>query len=186
MLIRIICINAHCLADCDNYPSAPIIMSSPCVLTPSFLDAGGLQIVCNSPGAADVSWKLLIEKGLDYLRARDYETAFIVVGGALQIACKKVTSAPVPNWQWAMRMVESSNIIVVVLRALGFQELVVPLMHHVERQIEVITDLSECPPGKDASWLCRWCQSMHCALRQDQLLVRYSSVTAQTVHWQHH
>ncbi|MDB2629768.1 malonyl-CoA decarboxylase family protein, partial [Luminiphilus sp.] len=47
---------------------------------------------------------------------------------------------------------------------------------HVERQIDVIPDLSECPPGKDASWLCRWCQSMHCTHRQDQLLVRYSRV----------
>ena len=108
------------------------------------------------------------------------------MGGALQIACKKVTSAPVPNWQWAMRMVESSNIIVVIFRALGFQELVGPLMHHVEHQIDVIPDLSECPPGKDASWLCRWCQSMHCTHRQDQLRVRYSRVTAPTVYWQHH
>ena len=161
-------------------------MSSPCVLTPSFLDARVLHIVCNSPGAADVSWKLLIEKGIHYFRARDYETAFIVVGGALQIACKKVTSDPVPKWQWVMRMVESSCIIVVALRALGFQELVVPLMRHVERQIDVISDLSECPPEKDASWLCRLCQSMHCTHRQDQLLVRYLRVTTQNVHRQHH
>ena len=76
--------------------------------------------------------------------------------------------------------------IVAALKALGFQELVVPLMQQVECQIDVISDLSECPPGKDASWLCRWCQSMHCPQRQDQLLVRYLRVTAQTIHWQHH
>ena len=161
-------------------------MSSPCVLTPSFLDTEELHIICSSPGAADLSWKLLIAEGAHYLRANDYDTAFLLVGCALQIACKKLTSAPVPDWQWAMRMVESSNMIVVSLRALGFQELVVPLMHNVERQIDVIPDLSECPPGKGASWLCRWCRSMHCAHRQDQLLDRYLRVTAQTTHWQHH
>ena len=184
--MRIICINGHCLASCNDYFSAPIIMSSPCVLTPTFLDIEGLHKICNSPGAADVSWKLLIEKGVHYLRERDYETAFLIVGGALQIACEKLTSTTVPDWQWAMRMVESTNMVVVSLRALGFQELVVPLMHHAERQIDVISDLSDCPPGKDASWLCRWCRSMHCTHRQDELLVRYLRVTAQTVHWQHH
>lgn len=163
-----------------------IIMSAPPVLTPHFLDAEAMGIICDTPGAADVSWKLLIEKGAHYLRARDYDTAFLLVGAALQIACKKLTSASAPDWQWAMRLVESGNMVVVSLRALGFQELVVPLMHHVERQIDVIPDLSECPPGKDASWLCRWCQSMHCAHRQDQLLVRYLRVTAETVHCQHH
>jgi hypothetical protein len=50
-----------------------------------------------------------------------------------------------------MRMVESTNMVVVSLRALGFQELVVPLMHHAERQIDVISDISDCPPGKDTS-----------------------------------
>ena len=163
-----------------------IIMSAPPVFTPHFLDAEAMGIVCDTPGAADVSWKLLIEKGAHCLRAYDYDTAFLLVGGALQIACKKVTSTPAPNWQWATRMVESSNIIVVALRALGFQELVVPLMRHVERQIDVISDFFECPPEEDAPWLCRWCQSMHCTQRQDQLLVRYSRVTAPTVHWQHH
>ena len=161
-------------------------MFAPCVLTPHFLDAEAVSIICDTPGAADVSWSLLIKKGAHYLRVHDYDTAFLVVGGALQIACKKLTSATVPDWQWAMRMVESSNMVVVSLRALGFQELVVPLMHHAERQINVISDLSDCPPGKDTSWLCRWCRSMHCTHRQDELLVRYLRVTAQTVHWQHH
>ena len=161
-------------------------MSTPCVLTPHFLDAEAMDIICDTPGPADVSWKLLIEKGAHYLRAYDYDTACLLVGDALQIACEKLTRASAPDWQWAMRMVESSNMIVVSLRALGFQELVVPLMHHVERQIDVIPDLSECPPGKDASWLCRWCQSMHCTHRQDQLLVRYSRVIDPTVYWQYH
>ena len=161
-------------------------MFAPCVLTPHFLDAEALSIICHSPGAADGSWKLLTEQGAHYLRAHDYDTAFLVVGAALQIACEKLRSDPAPAWRWAMRMVESSNMIVAALKALGFQELVVPLMQQVESQIDVIPDLSECPPGKDASWLCRWCQSMHCPQRQDQLLVRYLRVTAQTIHWQHH
>lgn len=161
-------------------------MFAPCVLTPHFLDAEALSIICRSPGAADVSWKLLTEQGAHYLRAHDYDTAFLVIGGALQIASEKLRSDPAPGWRWAMRMVESSNMTVAALKALGFQELVVPLMQQVECQIDVISDLSECPPGKDASWLCRWCQSMHCPQRQDQLLVRYCRVTAQTAHWQHH
>ena len=182
----IICINGCRTILCDVSFLIAVIMSAPSVLTPHFLDAEAMTIICDTPGAADVSWKLLIEKGAHCLRAHDYDTAFLVVGDALQIACKKLTSAAVPDWRWAMRTVEASNMIVVSLRVLGFQELVVPLMHHVERQIDVISDLSECPPGKDASWLCRWCQSMHCTHRQDQLLFRYLRVTAETSHWQHH
>ena len=72
-----------------------------------------MGIICDTPGAADVSWKLLIEKGAHYLRAHDYDTAFLLVGAALQIACKKLTSASAPDWQWAMRLVESGNLVVV-------------------------------------------------------------------------
>ena len=72
-----------------------------------------------------------------------------------------------------MRLVESTNMLVVALNSLGYNELVGPLLENVRGQISSLPALHKCPRGKDAAWLCRWCESMACPRRQAQIARMY-------------
>jgi hypothetical protein len=43
----------------------------------------------------------------------------------------------------------------------------------VEQQILTLPHLKDCPPNRDARWLCRWCKSMNCRERQESLANLY-------------
>ena len=92
--------------------------------------------------------------------------AFNELGCAFQVAQHQLIQMNQPSWRWAMRLVESTNLLTVVLRRWGYQGLIRDLLVCVQHQIAAIPALSDCPVGRDAKWLCSWCQSMACPRRQ--------------------
>ncbi|MGB1335541.1 MAG: hypothetical protein ACPG8D_06430 [Luminiphilus sp.] len=92
--------------------------------------------------------------------------AFNELGCAFQVAHHQLIQMNQPSWRWAMRLVESTNLLTVVLRRWGYQGLIRDLLVCVQHQIAAIPALSDCPVGRDAKWLCSWCQSMACPRRQ--------------------
>lgn len=92
--------------------------------------------------------------------------AFNELGCAFQIAQHQLIRTEKPSWRWAMRLVESTNLLVVVLGRWGYQELIRDLLNCVQHQVATIPSLSDCPSGRSAKWLCMWCQSMTCPKRQ--------------------
>ena len=94
-----------------------------------------------------------------------------------ELLCKgeevKLSISNKPTWRWAMRLVESTNLIVIILGKLGHQSVIGEFLVAVEQQILALPHLKDCPPNRDARWLCRWCKSMNCRRRQESLANLY-------------
>ena len=140
---------------------------------PSFLDKQELRILCRDEPSASSLWKSYMQSGSLIFKDRSYDEAFTEIGSALQIAHYQLTITNTPTWRWAMRLVESTNLTVVILRQLGHQSVIGELLVAVEKQILALPDLKNCPPKRDARWLCRWCKSMSCKRRQEILANLY-------------
>ena len=67
--------------------------------------------------------------------------------------------------------------LVVALNSLGYEEIIGPLLDNVRGLIRSLPDLEKCPEGKNAAWLCRWCESMACPRRQAQMAKLYELST---------
>lgn len=107
------------------------------------------------------------------MRAQHAEAAFLELGSGLQIAHRQLQISETPTWRWAMRLVESTNMLVVTLNSLGYEEIIGPLLDNVRGLIRSLPPLDKCPDGKNAAWLCRWCKSMACPRRQAQMARMY-------------
>ena len=142
-------------------------------LSPCFLEKEELRLYCRNEATADASWQSFIEGGAKLLRAQHVEAAFLELGSGLQIAQQQLQTNKTPNWRWAMRLVESTNMLVVTLNSLGYEEIIAPLLDNVRGLIRSLPALEKCPEGKNAAWLCRWCESMACPRRQAQIARMY-------------
>lgn len=142
-------------------------------LSPCFLEKEELRLYCRDEATADASWQSFIEGGAKLLRAQHVEAAFLELGSGLQIAQQQLQTNKTPNWRWAMRLVESTNMLVVTLNSLGYEEIIAPLLDNVRGLIRSLPALEKCPEGKNAAWLCRWCESMACPRRQAQIARMY-------------
>ena len=142
-------------------------------LSPCFLEKEELRLYCRDEATADASWQSFIEGGAKLLRAQHVEAAFLELGSGLQIAQQQLQTNKTPTWRWAMRLVESTNMLVVTLNSLGYEEIIGPLLGNVGGLIRSLPALEKCPEGKNAAWLCRWCESMACPRRQAQIARMY-------------
>lgn len=142
-------------------------------LTPSFLEREELRLFCRDEQTAEISWHSYVKTGARFLKAGEADAAFLELGNGLHIAHRQLQTSKTPSWRWAMRLVESTNMLVVALNSLGYNELVGPLLENVRGQINSLPALHKCPRGKDAAWLCRWCESMACPRRQAQIARMY-------------
>lgn len=142
-------------------------------LSPCFLEKEELRLYCRDEATADALWQSFIEGGAKLLRAQHVEAAFLELGSGLQIAQQQLQTNKTPNWRWAMRLVESTNMLVVTLNSLGYEEIIAPLLDNVRGLIRSLPALEKCPEGKNAAWLCRWCESMACPRRQAQIARMY-------------
>ncbi len=136
---------------------------------PSFMDKQELRILCRDESSASRLWMSYMQSGGLIFKDRSYDEAFTEIGSALQIAHYQLTITNTPTWRWAMRLVESTNLTVVILGQLGHQSVIEELLVAVEQQILALPNLKDCPPKRDARWLCRWCKSMNCKRRQESL-----------------
>ena len=91
---------------------------------PSFIDKQELRILCRNELGASRLWKSYMQSGILIFKDRSYDEAFTEVGSALQIAHYQLSISNTPTWRWAMRLVESTNLIVVILGKLGHQSVV--------------------------------------------------------------
>lgn len=142
-------------------------------LTPSFLEKEELRLYCRDEQTADISWHSYVKAGAQFLKTGEASAAFLELGNGLHIAHRQLQMSKTPTWRWAMRLVESTNMLVVALNSLGYNELIGPLLENVRGQISSLPALSKCPKGRDAAWLCRWCESMACPSRQAQIARMY-------------
>lgn len=142
-------------------------------LSPCFLEKEELRIYCRDETTAGASWQTFIGAGAKLLRAQHVEAAFLELGSGLQIAHRQLQTSKTPTWRWAMRLVESTNMLVVTLNSLGYEEIIGPLLDNVRGLIRSLPALDRCPEGKNAAWLCRWCESMACPRRQAQMARMY-------------
>ena len=140
---------------------------------PSFIDKQELRILCRNELGASRLWKSYMQSGILIFKDRSYDEAFTEVGAALQIAHYQLSISNKPTWRWAMRLVESTNLIVIILGKLGHQSVIGEFLVAVEQQILALPHLKDCPPNRDARWLCRWCKSMNCRRRQESLANLY-------------
>ena len=69
--------------------------------------------------------------------------AFNELGCAFQVAQHQLIQMNQPSWRWAMRLVESTNLLTVVLRRWGYQGLIRDLLVCVQHQIAAIPALSD-------------------------------------------
>lgn len=142
-------------------------------LSPCFLEKEELRIYCRDETTARASWQSFIEAGAKLLRAQHAEAAFLELGSGLHVAHRQLQISEPPTWRWAMRLVESTNMLVVALNLLGYEEIIGPLLDNVRGLIRSLPALEKCPEGKNAAWLCRWCESMACPRRQAQMARMY-------------
>ena len=106
------------------------------------------------------------ELGNVLLKHESETDAFNELGCAFQVAQHQLIRTEKPSWRWAMRLVESTNLLVVVLGRWDYQGLIRDLLNCVQHQVATFPSLSDCPSGRSAKWLCMWCQSMTCPKRQ--------------------
>ena len=141
-------------------------MTTTSFFNPCFMKKAELRVLCRTEQSADSLWKSSMRVGNALLKHESETDAFNELGCAFQVAQHQLIRTEQPSWRWAMRLVESTNLLVVVLSRWGYQELIRDLLHCVQHQVAAIPSLSDCPAGRNAKWLCMWCQSMTCPKRQ--------------------
>ena len=141
-------------------------MTTTSFFNPCFLEKAELRVLCRTEHSADSLWKSSMRVGNVQLKHNCENYAFNELGCAFQVAQHQLIQMNQPSWRWAMRLVESTNLLTVVLRRWGYQGLIRDLLVGVQHQIAAIPALSDCPVGRDTEWLCSWCQSMACPRRQ--------------------
>lgn len=144
-------------------------MTTTSFFNPCFMKKAELRVLCRTEQSADSLWKSSMRVGNVLLKHESETDAFNELGCAFQVAQHQLIRTEQPSWRWAMRLVESTNLLVVVLSRWGYQELIRDLLHCVQHQVAAIPSLSDCPAGRNAKWLCTWCQSMTCPKRQASL-----------------
>ena len=142
------------------------MMKTTSFFNPCFLEKAELRVLCLTEQSADSLWKSSMQVGNVLLKDESDTDAFNEFGCAFQVAQHQLIRMEQPSWRWAMRLVESTNLLVVVLGRWGYQQLVRDLLICVQHQLAAIRSLSDCPSGRNAKWLCMWCQSMTCPKRQ--------------------
>ena len=148
-------------------------MKATSFFNPCFMEKAELRVLCRTEQSADSLWKSSMRVG-NVLLKHEFETdAFNELGCAFQVAQHQLIRTGRPSWRWAMRLVESTNLLVVVPRRWGYQELIRDLLNCVQHQVSAIPSLSDCPSGRNTKWLCMWCQSMMCPKRQASIERRY-------------
>ena len=141
-------------------------MTTTSFFNPCFLEKAELRVLCRTEHSADSLWKSSMRVGNVQLKHTCENDAFNELGCAFQVAQHQLIQMNQPSWRWAMRLVESTILLTVVLRRWGYQGLIRDLLVCVQHQIAAIPALSDCPVGRDTEWLCSWCQSMACPRRQ--------------------
>ena len=144
-------------------------MTTTSFFNPCFMKKAELRVLCSTEQSADSLWKSSMRVGNVLLKHEFGTDAFNELGCAFQVAQHQLIRTEQPSWRWAMRLVESTNLLVVVLSRWGYQELIRDLLHCVQHQVAAIPSLSDCPAGRNSKWLCMWCQSMTCPKRQASL-----------------
>ena len=142
------------------------MMTTTSFFNPCFMEKAELRVLCRTEQSADSLWKSSIRVGSMLLKHESEIDAFNELGCAFQVAQHQLIKTDQPSWRWAMRFVESTHLLVVVLGRWGYQELIRGLLSSVQHQVSVIPSLSDCPSDRHAKWLCIWCQSMTCPKRQ--------------------
>ena len=143
-----------------------VTMTTTSFCNPCFMEKAELRVLCRTEQSADSLWKSSMRVGNALLKHDSETDAFNELGCAFQVAQHQLIRTGRPSWRWAMRLVESTNLLVVVLRRWGYQELTRDLLNCVQHQVSAIPSLSDCPSGRNTKWLCMWCQSMMCPKRQ--------------------
>ena len=141
-------------------------MTTTSFFNPCFLEKAELRVLCRTEHSADSLWRSSMQVGNVQLKHNCENDAFNELGCAFQVAQHQLIQMNQPSWRWAMRLVESTNLLTVVLRRWGYQGLIRDLLVCVQHQIAAIPALSDCLVGRDTEWLCSWCQSMACPRRQ--------------------
>ena len=153
----------------------------------SFLNLNLVEKLCQSHASADIAYQSYSACGLEYFRSDMAEPAFLEFGGALQICHFQVTNEATRSWQWAARMVESTNKLVVALNEINCHDLVPPLLEKVGHELRALSPLMNCAREEDPQKLSNWCSSMYCPKRQAKMANLYKGQQMQmgTVHTQH-
>ncbi len=160
------CIIIYKLLDSRTKWTNSGMMTNTSFFNPCFMEKAELRVLCRTEQSADSLWKSSMRVGNVLLKHESETDAFNELGCAFQVAQHQLIRTEQPSWRWAMRLVESTNLLVVVLSRWGYQELIRDLLHWVQHQVAAIPSLSDCPAGRNAKWLCMWCQSMTCPKRQ--------------------
>ena len=171
--MRMICIVNNTHVTCAQPRVVIQKIMSKVFFIPSFIDKQELRILCRDEQGASRLWKSYMQSGNLIFKDCSYDEAFTEIGSALQIAHYQLTITNTPTWRWAMRLVESTNLTVVILGQLGHESVIGELLVAVEQQILALPNLKDCPPKRDARWLCRWCKSMSCKRRRERLANLY-------------
>ena len=153
----------------------------------SFLNLKLVEKLCQSQASADIAYQSYSACGLEYFRSDMAEPAFLEFGGALQICHFQVTNEATRSWQWAARMVESTNKLVVALNEINCHDLVPPLLEKVGHELRALSPLMNCAREEDPQKLSNWCSAMYCPKRQAKMANLYKGQQMQmgTVHTQH-
>ena len=153
----------------------------------SFLNLNLVEKLCQSHASADIAYHSYSACGLEYFRSDMAEPAFLEFGGALQICHFQVTNEATRSWQWAARMVESTNKLVVALNEINCHDLVPPLLEKVGHELRALSPLMNCAREEDPQKLSNWCSAMYCPKRQAKMANLYKGQQMQmgTVHTQH-
>ena len=165
--------------------SGDIVDKSP--LKVSFLNLKLVQKLCQSYVSADIAYQSYSACGLEYFRSDMAEPAFLEFGGALQICHFQVSNEATRSWQWAARMVESTNKLVVALNEINCHDLVPPLLEKVGHELRALSPLMNCAREEDPQKLSNWCSAMYCPKRQAKMANLYKGrqMQMETVHTQH-
>ena len=164
--MRMSCIIINKQLDSSTKWTNSRLMTTISFFNPCFMEKAELRVLCRTEQSADSMWKSSMRVGNVLLKHASETEAFNELGCAFQLAQHQLIRMEQPSWRWATRLVESTNLLVVVLGRWGYQELVRDLLTCVQHQLVAIPSLSDCPSGRNAKWLCMWCQSMACPKRQ--------------------
>ncbi|MGI9298976.1 MAG: hypothetical protein ACR2PD_00945 [Luminiphilus sp.] len=178
--MRMICIVNNKNVTSEEPRTASQGIMSRVFFNPSFLGNEELRLLCRNEHASGALWKSYMQSGSLIFEDLSTDEAFNQVGCALQLAHYQLISSKTPTWRWAMRLIESTNMIIIILRQWGHQALIRELTATIEQQILSLPYLRDCPDNKGKVWLCRWCRSMNCPKRQQTLARLYSKNKALT------
>ena len=93
------------------------------------MEKAELRVLCRTEQSADSLWKSSMRVGNVLLKHESETDAFNELGCAFQVAQHQLIRTEKPSWRWAMRLVESTNLLVVVLGRWGYQELIRDLLN---------------------------------------------------------